>query len=78
MCLKIYEVDLPFFSASGLAWKVALKKTKVILDVFTNIDMLLMVEKRINRFRMGFFWAAHPLEESKSSSSTTSVTHILQ
>ena len=36
-----------FFQIPRLAWQVALKKTKVKLDLFTNIDMLLMVEKSI-------------------------------
>ena len=35
------------FSAPGLAWEAALKKTKVDLELLTGIDMLLMVEKRI-------------------------------
>ena len=30
--------------APVLAWEAALKKTKVKLDLLTNIDMLLMVE----------------------------------
>ena len=48
MCLKIYELDTSLFlTASGLAWKAALEKTKVKLDLLTDIDMLLMVEKRI-------------------------------
>ena len=32
-------------SASGLAWQACLKKTKVELELLTDIDMLLMVEK---------------------------------
>ena len=52
MCLKIYELDpAKFFSAPGLAWQAALKKTGVEL---TDIDMLLMVEKGI---RGGMFHA---------------------
>ena len=48
MCLKIYELDpAKFLSAPGLAWQAALKKTKVKLDLLTNIHMLLMVEKGI-------------------------------
>ena len=48
MCLKIYEVDpAKFISTSGLAWKAALKKTTVKLDLLTDINMLLMVEKDI-------------------------------
>ena len=33
-----------FFSASGLAWQSALNKTKVKLDVLSDIDMLLLTE----------------------------------
>ena len=48
MCLKIYEVDLAkFLSAPGLAWQGALKKTKVKLDLLTDVNMLLIVEKGI-------------------------------
>ena len=48
MGLKIYELDPPkFLSAPGLAWQAALKKTKVKLDLLTDIDMLLMVKKVI-------------------------------
>ena len=36
-----------FYSAPGLAWKVGLKKTKVKLDLLSNINMLLMVQKGI-------------------------------
>ena len=46
MCLEIYELDpTKFLSATGLAWQAALKKTKVKLDLLTDINMLLMVEK---------------------------------
>ena len=46
MCVNIYELDpQKFISAPGLAWQAALKKTKVKLDLLTDIDMLLMVEK---------------------------------
>ena len=46
MCIKIYELDpAKFLSAPGLAWKAALKNTEVKLDLLTDIDMLLMVEK---------------------------------
>ena len=44
--LEINEVDpARFISASGLAWQVALKKTVIELDLLTDINMLLMVEK---------------------------------
>ena len=42
----IYGLDpAKFISAPGLAWQAALKRTKVKLDLLTNIDMLLIVEK---------------------------------
>ena len=48
MCLEIYELDpANFLSAPGLAWRAAFKKTKVKLDLLTDINMLLMVEKGI-------------------------------
>ena len=48
MCLKIYELDLArFLTAPGLAWQATLKKAKVKLDLLTDIDMLLRVEKGI-------------------------------
>ena len=48
MCLEIYELDLTIFiSALGLAWQAALINTNIKLDLLTDIDMLLMVEKGI-------------------------------
>ena len=48
MCIEIYELDsAKFLSSPGLAWQAALKKTKVKLDLLTNIDMLFMAEKGI-------------------------------
>ena len=48
ICLKIYHLDPEkFLSAPGLAWQAALKKTEVKLELLTDIDMLLMVEKGI-------------------------------
>ena len=37
---------LIFLSTPGLAWQVCLKKTRVELELLTDIDILLMVEKR--------------------------------
>ena len=48
MCLEIYEIDpAKFISAPGLAWQAALKKTKIKLDLLTDINILLMIEKGI-------------------------------
>ena len=48
MCLKIYELDPVYFvSAPGLAWQACLKKTRVKLELLTDYDMILMIEKGI-------------------------------
>ena len=48
MCIKEYELDLAHFvSLPGLAWQACLKKTNIELELLTNYDMLLMVEKGI-------------------------------
>ena len=48
MCLKVYELDhVKFLPAPGLAWQAALKKTGVKLELLTDIDTLVMVEKGI-------------------------------
>ena len=47
-CIEIYELDpAHFLSVPALAWKACLKKTRVKLELLTNIDMLMMVEKGI-------------------------------
>ena len=47
MFLKIYELcPARFLTAPGLAWQTVLKKTKAKLDLLTDIDMLVVVEKR--------------------------------
>ena len=46
MCLKIYELDpAKVFSAPGLAWQAASKKTEVQLSLLTDIHILLIIEK---------------------------------
>ena len=48
-CIEIYELDpAHLLSAPGLAWQACLKKTGVKSELLTDIDMLLMVEKRIS------------------------------
>ena len=47
-CLKIYQLDRAHFvSAPGLAWQACLKKTKIKLELLTDINMLLMFEEGI-------------------------------
>ena len=47
-CIEISGLDpAHFLSAPGLAWQACLKKTGVKLELLTDIDMLLMVEKGI-------------------------------
>ena len=56
-CLEIYELDpAHFLSALGLAWQTCLKKTVIRLELLTNVDMLLMIEKGI---RGGICHAIH-------------------
>ena len=48
MCIKEYELDpAHFVSLPGLAWQVCLKKTNIELELLTDYDMLLIVEKGI-------------------------------
>ena len=47
-CIKNYKLDPGhYYTAPGLAWDAALKVTKVELELLSDIDMLLMVEKGI-------------------------------
>ena len=48
MCPKEYELDpAQFLFAPGLAWQACLKMAGIELELLTNLDMLLMVEKGI-------------------------------
>ena len=65
MCLKIYHLDpVKFLSAPGLAWEAALKMTEVKLELLTDIDMLLMVEKGI---RGGICHTIHQYAKAKNN-----------
>ena len=45
-CIEIYKLDpAHFLAAPGLVWQECLKKTKVELELLTDIDMILVVEK---------------------------------
>ena len=57
MCIKVYWIDpAHFLSAPGLAWQASSKKTEVKLELLSDVDMLLMVEKGI---RGGICHAIH-------------------
>ena len=48
MCIKLYELDpARFLYAPGLTWEACLKKTGPKLELLTDVDMLLMVEKGV-------------------------------
>ena len=48
LCFKNYELDLlKFISVPGLAWEAALKRSNIKLELLSDIDMLLMVEKEL-------------------------------
>ena len=58
MCIETYELDpAHFLSTLGLAWRAALRKIKVRLDLVTDVNMLFMVEKGI-RGRIFHDWYA--------------------
>ena len=48
--IEIYGLDpCYFYSAPGLAWQACFKKAGVNLELLTDIDMLLVIEKDIRR-----------------------------
>ena len=48
ICIKNYKLDpAHYYTAAGLAWDATLKVTEVELELLSDIDMLLMVEKGI-------------------------------
>ena len=63
-CIEIYELDPGhFLSAPGLAWQACLKNTRIELELLSDINMLLMVEKRI---RDGICHAIHRYAETNN------------
>ena len=57
MFIKVYKLDpAHFLPTPELAWQACLKKTEVELELLTDVDMLLMVEKGI---RGGICHAKH-------------------
>ena len=56
-CIEIYELDpAHFLSAPGLAWQACLKNTRVKLELLTDNDTLMMIDKGI---RGGICHAIH-------------------
>ena len=48
VCLKNYKLDAAwYFTSPGIAWDAALKMTGVELELLTDPDMLLMIEKGV-------------------------------
>ena len=48
ICLKNYGLDpVYYYTAPGLAWDAMLKITKINLELLSDVDMLLMIEKGI-------------------------------
>ena len=55
-CIEIYGLDpTHFLSEPGSAWQVCLKKTKVKLELLTDVDMLLMefVKQYVGMLKQG-------------------------
>ena len=49
-CLEYYGLDLcHYFSSPGLSWGAMLKMTGIELEVITDIDMHLFIEKGMRR-----------------------------
>ena len=64
-CIKVYELDpAHFLSAPGLAWQACLKKAEAKLELLTDVDMLLMVEKGI---RGGISHVMHGHEKANNN-----------
>lgn len=48
LCAEFYNLDpCHVFTAAGLSWEACLKKTQVKLELLTDIDMLLFIEKGV-------------------------------
>ena len=79
-CIEIYELDpAHFLSSSGLAWQACLKKTKVELELLTNMDMLLMAEKgtRSRICQAMHTYAKANNEYSKNYDKNTTSSHVM-
>ena len=60
--IEIYKLDRAYFlSPPALTWQACLKKTEVKLELLTNINMLLIIEKGV---RGGITHAIHKYAEA--------------
>ena len=63
-CIEICKLDpAHFLSALRLAWKACLKKIEILLELLSDINMLLMIEKGI---RGGICHAIHRYVEANN------------
>ena len=63
-CIEIYELNVAnFLSGPGLAWKAYLKQTEIKLELLTDINMLVTVEKGI---KGGMCHAIHKYAEANN------------
>ena len=63
-CIETYELDPAcFLSAAGLTWQACLKKAEVELELFTDSNMLLMIEEGI---RGGITQSPHRYAEANN------------
>ena len=71
ICIKNYKLDpAHYYTAPGLAWDAALKITEVVLELLSDIDMLLLVERGIsnrygksnNKYMVDMFVASEPFK----------------
>ena len=70
-CIEIYEVDpAHFLLAPKLAWQVCFKKIGVKIEILTDINMLLMVEKGI---KGGICHAIHNYAKANNKNMTNYV-----
>ena len=55
-CLNTCELDPAYFlSLAGLAWKACLKHSEIKLELISDINMLLMIKKRIRGICQSIF-----------------------
>ena len=63
-CLQYYRLDpCHYFSAPGLSWDALLRMTRINLDLITDIDMQLFIEKGM---RGGISYIAHRHAEANN------------